>query len=122
MIVDDNEDVRIVVKTALEREGYEVSEAESGFECMDMLESGEIPDLILLDVMMPELDGWEVTRKIRANQKLKDIIICMLTAKNTTMDALMSLESAGANWHLNKPISRKTLIDTVKWLLESPPQ
>jgi CheY-like chemotaxis protein len=122
MIVDDNNEVRTVVKATLEREGYEVIEAHSGEECLNILYSGEIPDLVLLDIMMPEMDGWEVSRRMKTNEKLKNIIICMLTAKNTTMDALMSLESAHANWHLNKPISRKKLIDTVKWLLENPPQ
>jgi CheY-like chemotaxis protein len=122
MIVDDNKEVLTVLKTTLEHDGHEVMEAQSGEECLDILYSGEIPDLILLDIMMPEMDGWEVSRRIKSNEKLKNVIICMLTAKNTTMDALMSLESAHANWHLNKPISRKKLIDTVKWLLKNPPQ
>jgi CheY-like chemotaxis protein len=122
MIVDDNPEIVTVVKATLEREGYEVMTATSGEECLDQLYSGEIPELTLLDVMMPEMDGWEVSRRIKKNEKLKNIIICMLTAKNTTMDALVSLESAGANWHLNKPVSRKQLVDTVKWLLENPPQ
>jgi DNA-binding response OmpR family regulator len=72
--------------------------------------------------MMPGMDGWETSRLIKSNEVLKDIPICMLTAKTSTMDALMSLESGHANWHLNKPINRKQLLDTVKWLLENPPQ
>ncbi len=122
MVVDDNVEITTLVKVTLEREGYDVIEVSSGDECLGLLYSGEIPDLILLDIMMPDLDGWEVSRRIKANEKLKDIIICMLTAKDTTMDALMSLESAHANWHLNKPISKQQLVDTVKWLLESAPQ
>jgi CheY-like chemotaxis protein len=122
MIVDDNREVRGVIRATLEPRGYEIMEAESGEKCLDYLLSGEIPDLLLLDIMMPEMDGWEVTREIKKNPKLKSIIVCMLTAKNTTMDALYSLESAGANWHLNKPISKKQLVETVGWLLESPPQ
>ncbi len=120
--MDDNKEVRDVIRTTLVREGYGVMEAASGEECLDALYSGEIPDLILLDVMMPEMDGWEVSRRIKSNEKLKNIIVCILTAKTTTMDALMSLESGQANWHLNKPISRQKLLETVNWLLTSPPQ
>ncbi len=118
MVVDDNPEITEVIKMTLEVDGHSVTTATSGDECLKLLYSGEKPELILLDVMMPGLDGWEVSRKIRGNEKLKDIIICMLTAKTTTMDALMSLESAHANWHLNKPISRVKLIETVNWLLE----
>ncbi len=122
LVVDDNPEITTLVKETLEREGYDVIEVSSGEECLTLLYSGEMPDLILLDIMMPDLDGWEVSRRIKANEKLKDIKICMLTAKVTTMDAIMSLESAHANWHLNKPISRQKLVETVKWLLETSPQ
>jgi len=117
MVVDDDPAVRTVVRRILENEGYEVVESENGEECLRMLQNGERPDLILLDVMMPKMDGWEVSRRIKANTSLSSIPICMLTAKTSTMDALMSLESAGAEWHLNKPISRALLLQTVQWLL-----
>jgi CheY-like chemotaxis protein len=122
MVVEDNEEVRMVIGKILESGGYEVIEAESGRECLEKLVEGERPDLILLDVMMPGMDGWETSRLIKSNEVLKNIPICMLTAKTSTMDALMSLESGHANWHLNKPINRKQLLDTIKWLLENPPQ
>ena len=117
MIVDDEPQIRMLVKTILEKRDYEVSEAEDGLDCIEKLLDGQRPELILLDVMMPKMDGWEAARKIKENEVLKDIIICMLTAKTTTMDALMSLESAQAEWHLNKPISRDLLIQTIEWLL-----
>jgi CheY-like chemotaxis protein len=122
MVVDDEKDIRKVVRKLLETEKHEVTEAKGGRECLEKLVEGERPDLIILDVMMPGMDGWEVSRLIKSNEVLKDIPICMLTVKNTTMDALMSLESAHANWHVNKPINKKQFLDTVNWLLERPPQ
>lgn len=122
MVVDDETDVRKVIGSMLKKEGYEVIESKGGRDCLEKLIKGERPDLIILDVMMPVMDGWEVSRLIKSNEVLKDIPICMLTVKNTTMDALMSLESAHANWHVNKPINKEQFLGTVKWLLESPPK
>ena len=117
MVVDDDPMIRNLVRMLLEEKGYEVMESENGLDCLEKLIEGERPDLILLDVMMPKMDGWEVSRRIKTNEVLKDIPICILTAKTTTMDALMSLESAHADWHLNKPISKNILIQTVEWIL-----
>ncbi len=117
MIVDDDTAIRQILRKILEGEGYTVIESKNGLECLEMLVDGERPDLILLDVMMPKMDGWEVSRKIKSNEALRDIRICMLTAKTTTMDALMSLESAHAEWHLNKPISKNVLLKTIEWQL-----
>ncbi|MFQ5800165.1 MAG: PleD family two-component system response regulator [Candidatus Hydrothermarchaeales archaeon] len=122
LVVDDDPGVRTLVRKILEDEGYEAVESEGGLDCLTKLRMGERPDLILLDVMMPKMDGWEVSRRIKADESLKDIPVCMLTAKTTTMDALMSLESAHADWHINKPISKKLLLEAVKWLLESSSQ
>jgi CheY-like chemotaxis protein len=117
MVVDDDDAIRELLRNILEAEGYEVVETKDGLETMEMLVGGERPDLILLDVMMPRMDGWEVSKEIKSNELLKDITVCMLTAKTTTMDALTSLETAMAEWHLNKPISKNVLLDTIKWLL-----
>jgi CheY-like chemotaxis protein len=99
LVVDDMEDVRTVVKAGLEREGHEVMEAASGEECLKFLQTNEKPDLILLDVMMPGMDGWEVATTVKADETLKEIIICMLTAKTAPDDILTSFESAKADWH-----------------------
>ena len=119
MVVDDDVDIRDLAKMALEKEGFEVEVAGSGFECLEMLENGYRPDVIFLDVMMPNLDGWTVSRKIKINPDFQHIQICILTAKTTTLDALMSVESAHADWHLNKPITQKLLLETAKWMLSN---
>jgi CheY-like chemotaxis protein len=117
MIVDDDEQLRTVLRAILEQEGYEVSVAESGQKCLDMLKSGEKPDLILLDVMMPEMDGWETCRIIKEDKKLRALRVAMLTVKSHDKDKMKSLGYATADWHIAKPIDKKKFVKTVKWIL-----
>jgi CheY-like chemotaxis protein len=117
MVVDDNNGVRTVTGMTLKADGHQVIESKGGEDCLNKLKKGSRPDLILLDVMMPFMDGWAVSHEIKLDKNLKNIPICMLTAKTTPLDELMSLESAHADWHLNKPVSIKKLIETIDWLL-----
>jgi DNA-binding response OmpR family regulator len=82
IVVDDNPDIILAVKSGLETssEDYEVIGAESGRKCLELLES-EIPDLILLDIMMPEMSGWETFDKIKQNNSWVDIPVVFLTAR-----------------------------------------
>jgi len=83
MIVDDDPGVRYTVKNGIEilDENYHVESVESGFKCLDILKAGEIPDLILLDVMMPEMSGWKTFDIIKKNESWKNIPIIFLTAR-----------------------------------------
>lgn len=117
LIVDDDSEVRRVVSEILENEGYEIREAENGIIALDILKREKF-DLVLLDVMMPEIDGWGVAKKIKSDPLLKDTIVCMLTVKNTPLDTLMSIEHSKADWHISKPTTKKKILETVKWLLE----
>lgn len=83
MLVDDNTDLTHVVKRRLEKldSNYEVISANSGKECFELLKEGEIPDLILLDIMMPDIDGWDIFAKIKENPSWREISIVFLTAK-----------------------------------------
>ncbi len=116
-IVDDEPDFRFLIKTMLEKEGYEVTEVEDGRKCLELIDSGLYPDLILLDVMMPGLDGWDVCKKIKKTQSVSSLPICMLTAKTAPYDFNTSLNKANANWHLNKPIDKPKLLEAIEWLL-----
>jgi CheY-like chemotaxis protein len=121
MVVDDETNIRFVLKRMLEKGGYDVIEARNGIECLDLL-SKERPDLIILDVMMPGMDGWETCARIKNDEKTKDITVSMLSVKKAHEDKINSLEDSLADWHISKPIDRDELISTVKWLLDSPPR
>lgn len=119
MVVDDEEDILFIVKETLSREGYTVVTAHSGPEALKRVKK-EKPDLILLDVMMPELTGWETCKKIKEDKDTKDIMVTMLTVKSEDEDKVKSLDYALADWHISKPIDRAKLLRTVKWLLSTP--
>lgn len=117
MVVDDNERILQVLDTALKREGYEVMLADSGEKCLEAIKN-EKPDLILMDVMMPELDGWKTVEKIKKDESNKDIIICMLTVKSMEKDKDKSIIEVGADYHFSKPIDNNELLGTISTLLK----
>jgi CheY-like chemotaxis protein len=120
MIVDDEPDIVYIVKKALQKSGHEVIEALSGEECLEKLKQ-EKPDLILLDVMMPGLDGYDVLEILRNDEKTKDITIAMLTVKSEDEDKIRSFDGK-ADWHISKPIDTDKLPEMVDWLLKTPPR
>jgi|ERR1035437_542902 CheY-like chemotaxis protein len=116
MAVDDEPDILKVVSITLVMNGFETVTAASGQECLAMLEKGVRPALILLDLMMPGMDGFEVCRKIRAVEKYRDIKIVMLTAKAQNRDAVDSYKF-GADGFITKPFEPDKLISDMKLFL-----
>ena len=104
LIVEDEANIRELLRLYLEREGYTVLEAENGVEGIKKWKSDK-PDMLLLDVMMPVMDGWEVCREIRAES---DVPIIMLTAKGETADRVSGLEM-GADDYIVKPITLQSM-------------
>lgn len=121
MIVDDEKDFVHIITTMLKKEGYEVMEAYNGKECLDKLRT-EKPDLILLDIMMPGIDGYDICKIIKGDEKTRSITVAMFTVKTDDADKIKSLEESLADWHISKPIDKEELINMVKWLLETPPR
>jgi two-component system alkaline phosphatase synthesis response regulator PhoP len=118
MVVDDDSEFRFPVKMILEQSGYKVIEAKNGWEALKTLEKTK-PDLILLDVMMPGINGWEVCSMIKKEEATKDIPVAMLTTKGADGDKFYSLGKYRADWHISKPVTKKMLTENVKWLLEN---
>jgi len=113
LIVDDEPVNRQVFANYLSLQNYDITQASNGLEALALLESGFKPDLILLDVMMPRLTGYEVTRKIRETWQANELPILLLSAKNQVSDLVVGLE-VGANDYLTKPISKDELLARIK--------
>jgi CheY-like chemotaxis protein len=116
MIVDDEPDVAYILKTVLVKEGYKVIEASNGKECLEKVKE-EKPKLILLDIMMPDINGWEVCKEIKENPSTSYIPVSMLSIKGDDEDKKKSFEYAHADEHLTKPINFEEVISTVETLL-----
>lgn len=115
LIVDDEQPIIDLVKVMLGDE-YEYSEATTGTEAIEMAKS-EQPDLILLDIMLPDLDGYQVCQRLRQDSKTKDIVIAMLSAKKEDHDILQGID-VGAIAYITKPFDGFELSEKVKELLE----
>lgn len=141
LAVDDDPDVLFTVKAILKKEGFEVITANGGAEALELLKT-HTPELVLLDVMMPDIDGWEVLKEIRSDERLKQLPVMMLTVKSIksytvkkgdisdvinylvrpfTKDNLSQDEfiDRGAKFYwINKPFSRDTLVKKVRVILK----
>ena len=113
LVVDDESRMRKLVRDFLQRRNYEVIEAENGEEAVDLFCANNDISLIILDVMMPKMDGWQVCREIR---KLSNIPIVMLTAKSEEQDELQGFE-LGVDEYITKPFSPKVLTARVEAIL-----
>ncbi len=117
MVVDDNPDIIRLVKIILKKEGHEVVGAGGGVEALKKLPE-VMPDLVLLDIMMPELDGWETLRLIKESEMLKDIPVAMLTAKNIT-EALYIEDVEHLADYITKPFTHASLVGKVDEILKN---
>ena len=111
LIVDDDEMVLIALNELLKPEGYEVHTVGSGKEALQKLEEN-VYDLIMTDVIMPEMDGFELCKRIRGKEAFREVPVVFLTAKSRDEDRVRGLE-AGANLFLSKPISPDKLLGIV---------
>lgn len=115
MVVDDEPDILEFVQYNLHKEGYQVMTAKDGKEALEKAISFK-PELIILDIMMPEFDGVEVCRQLRAQPEFDDVLIAFLTARNEDYSQIAGLEVGGDDY-ITKPIRPRVLISRIKALL-----
>lgn len=115
LIVEDDEDMIHILRSILELEGYEIAYAGDGEEGLKAI--GEYkPNLVILDLILPKIDGNEICRRVKKDPELSKIPIIMLTAKGTTRDELEGVMD-GADDYITKPFNPLDLIETIKYLL-----
>ena len=117
LIVDDETSIVIPIQFLMEQQGYSVLVAENGEDALDAIYKYK-PDLILLDIMLPRIDGYEVCEIVRLNPDYRDIKIIFLTAKGREVEIAKGL-ALGANAYITKPFSNTELVAKVKALLNN---
>ena len=116
--VEDELEMIDLVKLILHRKGYEVIGAEGGQEGLDIIRQ-EIPDLVLLDLMMPDIEGWDVYQQIRADDSTKHIPVIIVTAKAQNIDRVLGLHIAKVDDYISKPFSPQDLVLSIEKVLEA---
>ena len=115
LVIEDEEDNLKVLSMALKSAGYIVFGATNGEDGIELFRQ-EKPDLVILDVMMPVMDGWEVLRRIKAGLRSRRVPVIMLTAKNTDKDKIKGYEY-GADFYVTKPYNIKKLLPIIRDML-----
>jgi CheY-like chemotaxis protein len=119
LLVEDNEDNRIIYSTVLRHLGYEVIEAQDGLEAVHLARSAQ-PDLILMDISIPRMDGWEVTRVLRGDPLTRAIPIIALTA-HALADDRERASKVGFSSYLAKPVEPRVVVAEIKrWIGDGP--
>lgn len=118
LLVEDNADIRMLLELRLKSKGFAVDAAESGMAALAVVKT-TLPDLVILDVMMPEMDGYEVCQVLRRDPRTRHLPVIMLSAKTMEADKRRG-EMAGATAYLTKPMDTAILMDTIWKLLKSP--
>lgn len=113
LCIEDEPDMIDLIRLILTQRGYEVRGAEGGREGLEIIR-GEHPDLVLLDLMMPEMDGWEVYQQMKADPETRNIPVIVITAKSQSIDKVLGLQIARADDYLVKPFSPQELLASVE--------
>ncbi len=115
LVVDDNPDSLVIVRGLLEPRGYEVEEASSGPQALELIRARR-PDIVLLDVMMPEMSGLEVLQKIKENPETALLPVILVTAKTADEDVVQGYQY-GADYYITKPFTGHQLIYGIELVL-----
>lgn len=115
--VEDEPEMIDLIRLILGRRGFEVKGATGGRDGLKMIQDDH-PDLILLDLMMPDMDGWEVYQQLKADEKTKNIPVIVVTAKAQSIDKVLGLHIAKVDDYIAKPFSPQELVDSIEKVLQ----
>lgn len=115
--IEDEPEMVDLVRLILKRKNYEVIGANGGREGLDTVRR-LLPDIVLLDLMMPDMDGWEVYQQLKADENTRDIPVIVITAKAQNIDKVLGLHIAKVNDYISKPFSPKDLVDSLQKVFE----
>ena len=119
LVIDDEEDLRQLIALIAESAGYVVLQAGNGVEGLQRLQEEQV-DLVILDIMMPEMDGWEVCRHMKSHAATRDIPVLIMTVRSQPMDKVIGLEVVHADEYLTKPFDRQVLLTAIERLMNIP--
>jgi two-component system, OmpR family, response regulator VicR len=111
--IEDESEMIDLVRLILSRKGYEVIGANSGREGLDAIRQ-KLPDLVLLDLMMPDMDGWDVYQQMKSVEATRDIPVIVITAKAQSIDKVLGLHIAKVDDYISKPFSPQELVESVE--------
>jgi two-component system response regulator VicR len=114
--IEDEQEMIDLVRLILGRKGFEVIGARGGRNGLQLVKD-QLPDLVLLDLMMPDMDGWEVFQQMKANDKTRQIPVIVITAKAQSIDKVLGLHIAKVDDYISKPFSPQDLLDSVEKVL-----
>lgn len=118
LCVEDEPEMIDLIRLILGRRGFEVKGASGGLEGLQVIRE-QPPDLILLDLMMPDMDGWEVYQQIKADEKTKNIPVIVVTAKAQSIDKVLGLHIAKVDDYITKPFSPQDLMNSIDKVLKT---
>lgn len=119
LVVEDQRAQREMIVSLLERDGWQVLSAADGDEALALMQGGQIPDLVVMDVVMPRMNGYQLVRQLRDDPQTKDIPVLMCSSKGETFDKHWGLKQ-GADAYIVKPFEPQDLLGTVRQLLRNP--
>jgi len=119
LIVDDEEVIRKLLRIHLVKWGYEVKEAVDGTQAIEQIGKDDF-DLLICDILMPNMDGWQVLKEVKSNPKTKDMPVIVLTAKNQDNDMFRGYD-LGASYYMTKPFTKDQLLYGLRLMFEENP-
>ena len=120
LVVDDAPDIRLLADLVLSMAGFTVTAAASGREALGVLAAGDLPDIVLLDVQMPDVDGWETLSRVRADRRTRHLPVVLCTVKGLPEDALKGW-TLGCDGYLGKPFDIGGLVSELQGVLQRDP-